>query len=168
MNNNLEIGKDEIIKEIEMEKEVERKENDVEVENLCLLEIEDPYIRSLMEKRKRKDRLTAKEKAELKKYNLQKELKELSTIQKELEAKDQKKIDTNVVKVIKMTREIYKIQELSTDKSYFIISGLIAKYEGMSNNEKTEIINKGKEIFELTTYNNPILRKEVEENGEES
>ena len=158
MNNNLGIDKD----------EMEIRENDVEVENLCLLEIEDPYIRSLMEKRKRKDRLTAKEKAELKKYTLQKELKELATVQKELEAKDQKKIDTNIVKVVKMAREIYKIQELSTETSYFIISGLIAKYEGMSNIEKNEIKNKGKGIIELTTYNNPILRKGVTENGEES
>lgn len=165
MNNNLEIGADETEKEIGRVKEGEIKENNTEVE---ILEIEDPYIRGLMEKRKRKDRLTAKEKAELKKYNLQKELKELATVQKELEAKDQKKIDNNIVKVIKMTREIYKIQELSTDKSYFIISGLIAKYEEMSNNEKNEILNKGKGIIELTTYNNPMLRKEVVENGEKS
>lgn len=162
MNNNLEIVKD------EMAKEEERKDNAIEVENTCLLEIEDPYIRSLMEKRKRKDRLTAKEKAELKKYNLQRELKELATVQKELEAKDQKKIDTNIVKVVKMTREIYKVQDLSAERAYFIIAGLIAKYEEMSNKEKNEILSKGKEIIELTTYNNPILRKEVVENGEES
>lgn len=160
MNNNLEIEKNEVVREIENIKEEGIKD--------ITVEIEDPYIRKLMDKKQRKERLTAKEKAELKKYNLQRELKQLATVQKELEAKDQKKIDSNIVKVVKMIREIYKVQDLSTEKAYFIISGLIKKYEEMSSHEKNEIKKKGKKIIELTTYNNPILKKEVEENGEES